>query len=232
MLLEVIATCLDDAVAAERAGAQRIELVTGMLEGGLTPSIGLVERVVRSVSIPVNVMVRPHSRSFRYSEGDVETMLADIRRIRETGAAGIVIGALTEDRRIDVGTTQALLDEAEGLDVTFHRAFDEAVDQFEALEMLARLFPRVGRVLTSGGRPSALQATGRIRELARAAESHDMRILAGAGLTVEALEAFVRETGVREVHFGSAVREGGHSLQPIVPERIAAIREIFARLEA
>ncbi|RUS47648.1 copper homeostasis protein CutC [Cohnella sp. AR92] len=230
MLLEVIATNLADAIAAERSGAQRIELVTGMLEGGLTPSIGLIEETIRSVSIPVNVMVRPHSLSFVYGAEDIRTMRADIRAIRKSGAAGIVIGALTADRKIDSAVLRVLIAEAEQLDITFHRAFDEAEDQFEALELLAS-FPQISRVLTSGGQPSALRAMGRIRSLVEASEGTNLRILAGAGLTVEALKEFIRQTGAPEVHFGSSVRQEGHSLLPIVPERIEAIRSIFEELE-
>ncbi|MBB6633914.1 copper homeostasis protein CutC [Cohnella thailandensis] len=230
MLLEVIATNLADAIAAERSGAHRIELVTGMLEGGLTPSIGLIEEVIRSVTIPVNVMVRPHSLSFVYGAEDLRTMRADIRAIRGTGAAGIVVGALTEDRKIDTALLRVLIAEAEHLDVTFHRAFDETEDQFEALGELAA-FPQISRVLTSGGQPSALRAMGRIRSLVEATEGTRLRILAGAGLTVEALPDFLRQTGAPEVHFGSAVREDGHGLRPIVPERIASIRSIFEELE-
>ncbi|MFC5647781.1 copper homeostasis protein CutC [Paenibacillus solisilvae] len=223
MLLEVIATNLADAIAADQGGADRIELVTGMLEGGLTPSLGLIERAAGSVSIPVNVMVRPHSLSFHYDKHDVQTMLTDIRHIRKTGARGIVIGALTQEGRVDVGLLQGLLAEAGELDVTFHRAFDEAADLAEALETLSE-FPQISRVLTSGGTAPAPQAVNRIQELNRLASKTHLNILAGHGLTVDGIGAFVRETGVQEVHFGSAVREDGHALKPIDPKRIAMIR--------
>lgn len=230
MILEVIATRVSDAVAAEKGGANRIELVTGIREGGLTPSYGLIEETVHSVSIPVNVMVRPHSISFQYDENDVRTMLADIRKIRSTGAAGIVIGALTQDRKIDVETLQFLLEEAGELDVTFHRAFDEVDDQLAALETLSQ-FPAIKRILTSGGKPSVLQATEQMSRLVRAARQTHVNILAGAGLTVETVGAFVRQTGVNEVHFGSGVRQKGDAAAPIVPERVTAIRSLFETME-
>lgn len=92
MKLEVIATTLTDALLAAQGGADRIELVTGILEGGLTPGPGLIREVVRRVSIPVHVMVRPHSQSFVYDEYDLQTMKEDIAFIKASGAAGIVVG--------------------------------------------------------------------------------------------------------------------------------------------
>ena len=227
MLLEVIATNLADAIAADQSGADRIELVTGMLEGGLTPSIGLIERAAGSVSIPVNVMVRPHSLSFHYDRYDIQTMVADIRQIRKTGAKGIVIGALTQEGRVDMKLLQVLLAEAGEMDVTFHRAFDETADMSEALDALSG-FPQISRILTSGGLAPAPQAVETIRTLNHLASKTHISLLAGHGLTVEGIGAFVRETGVTEVHFGSAVRMDGHPLKPIDPQRIAAIRTSLA----
>lgn len=99
MRLEIIATCIDDALTAEANGADRLELITAITEGGLTPGIGLVEQVAKSVSIPVFVMVRPHSRSFNYSKDDILTMAAEIRQIAASGASGVVLGALTPEKR-------------------------------------------------------------------------------------------------------------------------------------
>ena len=100
MLLEIIATCVDDAITAEQNGADRLELITAITEGGLTPGIGLVEEVVKAVQIPVHVMVRPHSRSFVYNEHDIATMIAEVKAIRKAGAAGVVIGMLTRKERL------------------------------------------------------------------------------------------------------------------------------------
>ncbi|BBH23825.1 hypothetical protein Back11_51700 [Paenibacillus baekrokdamisoli] len=227
MLLEVIATNLADAVAADQNGADRIELVTGMLEGGLTPSVGLIERAVGAVSIPINVMVRPHSLSFQYDRFDLQTMIADIRAIRKTGARGIVIGALTKDGRVDTNLLQTLLNEAGDLDVTFHRAFDEARDLQEALETLSG-FRQISRILTSGGLAPAPQAVDGIRELSLNASKTHLKILAGHGLKIEGLGGFIQATGVSEVHFGSAVRKDGHVLKPIDPYRMTAVRAVFS----
>ncbi|OPA80800.1 copper homeostasis protein [Paenibacillus selenitireducens] len=226
MILEVIATTLTDAVLAEQGGADRIELITGFAEGGLTPSQGLIEAVVGSVHIPVQVMIRPHSQSFTYNEADFRTMLTDIRVVKKAGARGIVIGALTEAHRIDVDIMHRLLAEAEGMDVTFHRAFDEVEDQVEALGLLSQ-FPQIRRVLTSGGTAPAPQAMPQIKRLVEASLQYGIEILAGYGLAREGLEAFIEHTGVREVHFGSAVRENGKSTAPVDVERVAAIQQVL-----
>lgn len=230
MKLEVIAVSVRDAIDAQRFGADRIELVTGIAEGGLTPSAGMTERVVAKVGIPVNVMVRPHSRSFCYDEDDVEVMLRDIALVRQAGAAGIVIGALTPDGKIDVALLERLLAAASGLDVTFHRAFDETVDLFSSLNVLKE-YPPISRILTSGGTIPAPQAMPRIRKLNAAAARTHLRILAGHGLTPASLESFLRETGVPEVHFGSAVRQDGTFRSPIDGAKMARVRSILQSLE-
>ncbi|MBW7461753.1 copper homeostasis protein CutC, partial [Paenibacillus sepulcri] len=125
MILEVIATCVQDAILAEQSGADRIELITAITEGGLTPGIGMIEQVADTVSIPVNVMVRPHSRSFNYDTYDLDAIVAEIKAIASTRAAGIVFGSLTGEGRIDEHGLERVLAAAGRLDVTYHRAFDE-----------------------------------------------------------------------------------------------------------
>lgn len=226
MLLEVIATCVEDAVVAEANGADRLELITAITEGGLTPGIGMVQQVVKAVAIPVHVMVRPHSRSFVYGEVDVLTMEAEVRAIADAGAAGIVFGAITAERTIDKAALERILALSGGLNVTFHRAFDELADLPSGLRTLLR-YPQVNRVLTSGGPRPAPQAVPAIRELLEIAGGSPLRILAGHGLTLEAVSRFVAETGVTEVHFGSAVRIGGDGLAPLDPSKLLRLSRLL-----
>lgn len=223
MLLEVIAISERDVKDAVRCGADRIELVTGIAEGGLTPSLGLIEAAVEATDKPVNVMLRPHSQSFCYDDGDRTTLLRDLRHIRRTAAAGVVFGALTAEGKVDTALLRAVLEEAEHLDVTFHRAFDECADRLEALYTLAD-YPQVSRVLTSGGPNPAPMAVPEIRRLTEAAAGRNIAILGGHGLTPDNVGAFIRAAGVKEVHFGSAVRAGGSFARPIDPERMAKAR--------
>lgn len=228
MKLEVIATCMEDALTAEQNGADRLELITAVTEGGLTPGIGLVQQVVRSVSIPVHVMVRPHSRSFVYSKHDLDTMIAEIQAIAAAGAAGIVVGALTSEGVIDEAALEAMLPWAAGMQVTFHRAFDELEDQLAGLQTLLR-YPAITRVLTSGGPKPAPEAVPEIRKLVGATEGSTLCILAGSGLTPDGIETFIEQTGVSEVHFGSAVRYGRSSLSPIDPVQLKALSDSLLR---
>lgn len=227
MILEVIATSVADARRAEAGGANRIELISGIREGGVTPSLGLIEQVLEVVSIPVHVMVRPHAQSFRYDEDDVRTMVTDISAIRRLGAAGIVTGALTDDAKVDESVLRRLLAVSEGLSVTFHRAFDETADLPASLRVLGQ-YPQVRRVLTSGGKPSALDAVKQIQQLDKLGRELSIAVLAGSGLTLEALSVFLRDTGVSEVHMGTAVRRQGDPLQPVESERVEAAARVVA----
>lgn len=227
-LLEVIATTVSDARAAERGGANRLELVTAMGEGGLTPSIGLIEAVVAAVRIPVNVIVRPHSRSFVYDADDYAVMLRDVSAIAKTGANAIVIGMLRANGEVDTEGLARVIDAADGLQVTFHRAFDEARDLHAAFDTLLR-FDAVTNVLTSGGKPSVLEAESTIAKLVEQSKGTPCNVLAGAGLTVDAVQAFVASTGVSAVHFGSGLRAEGKGLAPVDEGRVRRVRGLLDR---
>ncbi|GGD54254.1 copper homeostasis protein CutC [Caballeronia grimmiae] len=231
ILLEVIATTVADARAAERAGANRIELVTAMGEGGLTPSIGLIEAVVDAVRIPVNVILRPHSRSFVYDADDYAVMLRDARAIVKARANAIVVGMLTPDGDVDIDGLSCIIDAADGLQVTFHRAFDEARDLRAAFDALLKLEP-VTNVLTSGGKPSVLDAQDVIAKLVAQSSGTRCTVLAGAGLTVDAVAPFVASTGVSAVHFGSGVRIGGKGLAPVDASAVARVRTLLDAVNA
>lgn len=224
MILEIIATSLEDAIVAEQAGADRIELCAALSEDGLTPSLGLIEAVVKGVKIPVNVIVRPHNKGFHYSEDDLAVMLTDVRHIKRAGAAGIVIGALTKDNKVDAEATSLLLKEAEGLDVTFHRAFDFVDDQFAALETIAG-FPQINQILTSGGQAPAPESTEQLKKLVKHCENESIQILAGNGVTPESLASLLEETGLEEVHLGSGVRVNRSYKHPVDAEVVAAVKK-------
>ncbi|QOS97701.1 copper homeostasis protein CutC [Brevibacterium sp. JNUCC-42] len=223
MILEVIATTLDDAKRAEAGGADRLELITSIVEGGLTPSYGLIKNVVNQVKIPVHVMVRPHSQSFVYTSDDIKVMQQDIQIIRELGATGVVLGTLTRDNQIDYRALETLLEETGDMHVTFHRAFDEVENQLEALEQLLG-YKQIDHILTSGGQSSALHAVDQIKTLVERTTSTHLTILAGAGLTIDTVPTFAKETGVREVHFGTGVRQNGQALKPVDTELVTLLK--------
>jgi len=219
-MLEIIASTVEEAVAAEQAGADRIELVSALSEGGLTPSYGLIRQVVSTVEIPVHVLVRPHSKSFVYSKSDEETIITDIDLIRELGAAGIVVGSLTSDGRVDEGFLGRIIKHKGELSLTFHRAIDSSRDILEAAEVLAD-FPEVDRILTSGGQATALEGK---ETIARLIEEHpDLIILPGSGITLENAEALIEATKASELHVGSAVLQDGI----IQKERVEALTRLL-----
>ncbi|WP_434748470.1 copper homeostasis protein CutC [Paenibacillus amylolyticus] len=241
-ILEVIAVDAADAQAAEQGGADRIELVSAMSEGGLTPSYGQIEQVVSKVSIPVYVMIRPHSRSFCYSAEDLQAMLQDIRVARELGAAGIVIGALTHEGEVHRSFLQTCLFEALRLGVTFHRAIDSSAYVASALESIgdmngriegrddsgsgsksrsksegeyAREIAVVERVLTSGGKPTAPEGLLELKQLQEMGQTLNISIMAGSGVTIGGISTIVSRTAITEIHMGSGVRRGGSFDHPV-----------------
>ena len=219
-MLEIIASTVEEAVAAEQAGADRIELVSALSEGGLTPSYGLIRQVVSTVEIPVHVLVLPHSKSFVYSKSDEETIITDIDLIRELGAAGIVVGSLTADGRVDEGFLGRIIKHKGELSLTFHRAIDSSRDILEAAEVLAD-FPEVDRILTSGGQATALEGK---ETIARLIEEHpDLIILPGSGITLENAETLLEATKASELHVGSAVLQDGI----IQKERVEALTRLL-----
>ncbi|MBM7646560.1 copper homeostasis protein [Scopulibacillus daqui] len=229
MIIEVIATNLQDAVDAERYGADRIELVSAISEDGLTPSFGLIKQVVDKVNIPVQVMIRPHSHSFSYTADDMAVMLQDIDIVKEIGAAGIVVGALDDSGGIADEQLHLLLERAGNLSVTFHRAFDHVADQEKALEQLTA-FSQIDRILTSGKAQTADKGSKQIKKLVDQTRDSHIKILAGSGLKPKGLKDFILSTGVQEIHLGSGVRKDKSYLKGIDPDRLSLVKEICSAL--
>ena len=203
MVVEIIATSVEDAIRIEQGGADRIELVSGLTEGGVTPSGGLIRAVCRSVNIPVMVMIRPHAMSFCSAEHDLRIMAEDIRAVREYGAAGVVFGCLTPAKQLDLKALQKLVQVADQLETTFHRAIDETPDPVQAICILKN-YP-ITRVLTSGGPGKAMDNLAVIVQMLTAAEDK-FEILVGSGLNSQNAARTIRATGARELHFGTAAR--------------------------
>lgn len=195
--LEIAANSLASALAAQAGGADRIELCENLAEGGTTPSHGTLALARERLSIPVYVLIRPRPGDFLYSADEVAIMLRDIRHCRELGVQGVVIGALDAQGRVDVAICSELAAAADGMGVTFHRAFDASRDLSESLETIITL--GCERVLTSGGRADAVSGGDVLAGLVAQAAGR-IAVLAGAGLNAANVAALVARTGVREVH--------------------------------
>lgn len=208
-ILEISVESLEAAAAAERGGADRIELCSDLSLGGLTPVPGLLHAVRQQIKIPIFVMIRPRAGDFLYSSAEFAQMKKSIRAARESGAGGLVLGILKANHTVDVKRSGELIEFAEELPVTFHRAFDECRDLSQALEDVVS--SGASRILTSGGAASAPEGAGKLRELVGAidelakARKHGMAarqltIIPGAGIHAGNILQLAVETGAQEVH--------------------------------
>lgn len=196
-IYEACVTSLAQARAAQRAGADRLELCARIGTGGLTPRLDRLATVRTSVSIPVHVMIRPRSGGYSYSAPELDAMRQSIEVVRRSGAEGVVLGALTPGGAIDTDALANLLEVADGLSVTFHRAFDEVNDPISGLEHLIAL--GVDRILTSGGAPSARAGTPMLRRLVAVARGR-IGVIACGKVRARHAAALMAATGVSEVH--------------------------------
>jgi copper homeostasis protein len=199
VLIEVCVDSVASAVAAQRGGAARVELCSSLLEGGVTPSAGMIEAVRRKISIGLHVMIRPRGGDFCYEEDEVDIMRRDILLARNLGADGIVLGILGHKGDVDGPRTRQLVELARPLNVTFHRAFDMSADLLQALEDVYAT--GADRVLTSGGEQECLQGATIIAELVRRAGNR-IAIMASGGIGPDDVATIVARTGVGEIHVG------------------------------
>lgn len=194
--IEICANSLESARAAWEGGARRIELCTALECGGLTPSDEDIYYCVHTLGLRTHVLVRPRAGDFCYSEAEVAEIERCVLKCKELGAHAVVVGFLTAEGQVDVELTRRIVGLAAPLEVTFHRAFDEARQApLEALRAVAAC--GCHRLLTSGQRPTALEGAEVIRQLVGAT---DVEILAGSGVTPWNARQLVETTGVREVH--------------------------------
>jgi copper homeostasis protein len=196
LAIEVCVDSVESAMAAERGGADRVELCDNLLEGGTTPSAGAIAIARERLKIKLQVIIRPRGGDFCYSDVEFAVMRHDVALAKQLGADGVVIGILTSDGEVDVERTRELIELARPLSVTFHRAFDMARDPYRALEDLIGL--GVDRVLTSGQEPSVIEGLDLIAELVRIAG--DRVIIMPGGGTERNVKKVVARSGVREVH--------------------------------
>src|ERR1700693_1229305 len=199
VLIEVCIDSVASAVAAERGGAKRVELCSSLLEGGVTPSAGLIEQVRARTSIGLHVMIRPRGGDFCYAPEEFETMRCDIIAARKLGADGVVLGILDVNANVDMERTRQLVELARTLRVYLHRAYNVSADLFRALEDVCTM--GADRLLTSGGEPSAAQGIQPIAGLVRSARGR-IAIMACGGIDDQNAASIVEETGVRDIHVG------------------------------
>lgn len=197
MLLEICVQNHDDALRAEKAGADRLELCSRLDVGGLSPERNLIESVLQQVSIPVHVMIRPRPGDFCYTENEFSRMLMEIEQAKELGAQGVVFGMLDSKGMINLEQVQLAYETAMGLNTVFHRAFDLIREPFQALEQLAGC--GIDYLLTSGGKETASGAVDLLKELNSLA-GDNIKLIAAGGINDVNILTIARQSGIKEFH--------------------------------
>lgn len=205
---EVCVETLEAARAAEAGGADRIELCANLAVGGVTPSFNLMAATVGAVAIPVHVLIRPREGDFVFSDAEFELMKVQIKEAKRAGAAGVAVGVLQADFRVDVTRSRELVELARPMKTTFHRAFDETPNIADALEDV--IATGADCLLTSGGEANVLTGSESIARVCRLARGR-LDVMAGGGLRLENLATVVRKTGVSFLH-GSLSRKNSDEL--------------------
>lgn len=194
-ILEICAATPSSVTAAAEGGADRVELCSALSEGGVTPSAALISFAAER--LPVHALIRPRRGDFFYNDAEKEVMINDVMQARRLGARGIAIGALTADGKVDAGFMRRVMDAADGMSVTFHRAFDMVVDASSALEDIISL--GCHRVLTSGMASTAEQGIPCLRQLVEQARERII-IMPASGVNPENAARILSQTGAREIH--------------------------------
>lgn len=195
--MEICVDSVESAINAEKGGASRLELCSNLVEGGTTPSLGLLRVIKDRVKIPIYVMLRPRGGDFVYSEDDYQVMKKDLVLFKENGADGIVFGILTPDGEIDVTRSSEVIQLSCPLPITFHRAFDMVKDPVNSLNTLISL--GVDRVLTSGQDSTALEGLPLLASLVKQAKD-EIIVVPGGGITERNLQRILEESGAKEFH--------------------------------
>jgi copper homeostasis protein len=198
-ILEISVEGVDAAMAAERGGADRIEICGDLNVGGVTPAANLMMGTRANVQVPIFAMIRPRGGDFLYSKEEFAEMRQSIQRTKQFQMDGVVLGILTADSRIDVARTRELVALAAPMEVTFHRAFDECWDLRRGIEDVIKT--GATRLLTSGGKRTAPDALGVLEELIRIAGER-LIVMPGSGLHAGNIREAVAKTGAREFHAG------------------------------
>jgi copper homeostasis protein len=203
MKIEICANSFESAKNAQEAGVDRIELCAELSVGGLTPSHGLIEKVCTDLSIPVHVLIRPQSGNFCYSEDELDLMIRDIGFCKKMGCSGVVSGVLTSENKIDLSATKRLINASEGMNFTFHRAFDWCENPISELKNLEQI--GVHRILSSGQKPNAIEGIDLLKQMKNSSEGN-LEIMPGSGINKTNVVAF-KEAGFSSIHFSATEKK-------------------------
>ncbi len=198
MVLEACVETFEEALKAESLGADRIELCDDLSVGGITPSYELLDSVLKQLKIPVMVMIRPRGGNFVYTTSEIKVMKQSIDVCKTLNVTGVVFGILDKHNHIDMDDTRFLAEYASPLEITFHKAIDDTPDPVRSAEMLIAI-KGISRILTSGGKDTALEGVENINEMSKVTAGH-LKILAAGRITNENLREISGILDVEEFH--------------------------------
>ena len=215
-----------DARAATDGGADRLEVVRSMRDGGLTPSLAVVEAIKNATSLPLRVMVRENA-GFETSDAEIEVMRAAAWSFAKLGVDGLVVG-FAKAGELSLTEFGKVIEAAPGVPITFHRAFDSLTDPLEAIDRLSAN-SRIDGILTSGGEGSAEERCARLREYVTRARSR-LTIIAGGGVDLESFRLLVKDGAVEWIHVGRAARDGVDAEGPVSAVSVRRLRNLVKDL--
>lgn len=219
-ITEICVTSVDGCIAAQEAGAQRVELCTNLEIGGTTPSLDVIKRAREALHIDLFVLIRTRGGDFCYNKKEMDAMVSEILDCKKHGVDGVVFGCLDASGAMDLGQTRRLVEDARPMQVTFHRAIDECSDPLQAIDRIASL--GIERVLTSGTKQSAVQGIPIIKQMIERSAGR-IKIMPGAGINSLNIKHIAEETGVSELHF-SGLSEPTRTESQTYKDTIANIR--------
>lgn len=229
-MLEVIVEGPGAAKDAEVCGANRLEIVSAIAEGGLTPSYGVISEIVATVKIPSMIMIRPHSHSFVYDKADQAVIQKDIEMVKKIGATGIVFGALTEAGEIDTDLLDKVIEWKGELDLTFHRAIDATADIEASYQLLRNQYgASITQILTSGGADKAFQAVERLKSWIQDSKHYpsSFAILVGSGVDLTTIADLQAQLQHHTYHVGGGARIDGDFSKGIAADKVAELQSFI-----
>ena len=225
ILVEVIVRTVADARAATEGGADRLEVVRAIRDGGLTPARDLVAAIARATSLPLRVMLRENA-GYDTSLAELDVLRSAAAGFANLGVSGLVAGFARAGRPL-LDELSTVIEAAPGVPVTFHRAFDSLADPLGAIDRISRV-PPVDRILASGGKGSATERCEALRAYAEHATGR-LTIIAGGGVDAEMFATLVRAGAVNEVHVGRAARDGRDAEGPVSAVSVRRLRDLADR---
>ncbi len=201
-VLEACVDSVESALAAQKGGATRLELCSDLIVGGTTPSPCLFEKIKKEVNIRTHILIRPRFGDFCYTQYETDIMKEEIKMFRNLGAEGIVIGALRSDGSLDLEKMEQFLNEADGMWVTLHRAFDVCIDPFQTLSEAVKL--GISCILSSGQENCCLEGKELLKKMQEKA-GEQIQILAGGGVNAQVIQKLYEETKITSYHMSGKI---------------------------